>query len=198
MSRIPNLLVMKMLGLNKPLIPLLAYSAILYIVSMWVGTVWMIMPLIIVPYLYCSSVWYQDSIYGKEFISKKLGFNALSGCIPKQFMKISEKLWKSDYREMAIDHERGHLQGKHGLWGIIFYITYITFVTIIIKQGYGIDKFIATMALIIILNYTVNILFEFYADRFSAKSGNRAELINYLKNCAPKSLCNFLRLKVLK
>ena len=187
-----------MLGLNKPLVPLIIYSIMIYSLSFIVPWAWALMPLVMVPYVVCSTKWYADRIYGpgEVFPGKRMG--ALSGVIPKSFIKFTSAMWCSPFIDAAARHEEGHVLGNHQVLSLGAFLMYAITIGGAIRFGFSIPQMVAIIVGTLISNYAMQTAQEVVADKYASRLGHRTNMVLFLRSHASRSICNRIRIWALK
>lgn len=183
-----------MLGLNKPLIPLIIYSIVIYSLSFIAPWAWALMPLVVIPYVICSTKWYADRIYGpgEVFSGERMG--ALSGVIPRPFIKMTSSADCSSFSEMIVKHEEGHIAGKHQVLSLACVALYSALMAALIKNHYPAWQMGTALVTVLVLNYIQVTTTEVAADWYASRLGHRTNLTLFLRGHASRSLCNRIRI----
>ena len=187
-----------MLGVNKTILPLLVWAAACYVASQWFTPAWMLIPVVLPPYFYASSEHFANKLYGSGMVCSLPGINAVSGMIPKKFIKVSDRAWNSKYREALLDHEKGHVLGAHSVFGLAGIVVYAAGFMMGILLAAPAPVMLVLATAVFFLQYAMFTFFELQADQYAIHQGRRCELIGFLESIAPKSFCNSIRLQALK
>lgn len=182
-----------MLGLNKPLIPLIIYSIVIYSLSFIAPWAWALMPLVMIPYVICSTAWYADRIYGPGDIFPGNRMGALSGVIPRPFIKMTVGAYRSSFSEAIVKHEEGHIGGNHQVLSLVCMAQYAIWMALAIKSHFSTPQIGAVLAIVLVLNYVQVTVTEVAADWYASRLGCRTNLTLFLRSYASRSLCNRIR-----
>lgn len=182
-----------MLGLNKPLIPLIIYSIVIYSLSFIASWAWALMPLVIIPYVICSTKWYADRIYGpgEVFPGKRMG--ALSGAIPRPFIKMTVGAYHSPFGDAVAKHEEGHIAGRHQILSLGAFLMYAVSIGGAIRFGFSVPQMAALIAGTLVSNYIMQTVTEVAADWYASRLGHRTDMVLFLHSYASRSICNRIR-----
>jgi Zn-dependent protease with chaperone function len=99
---------------------------------------------------------------------------------------------------MMLAHEEGHLKGAHSILGLMGITLYAIIFMMTVRVGAPFFGALLLVPIIFLLQYGMFTIFEMRADQYASTRGYKGELIEFLSDIAPKSVCNALRLWVLK
>ena len=170
------------------------YSIVIYSLSFIAPWAWALMPLVMIPYVICSTKWYADRIYGpgEVFPGKRMG--ALSGMIPRPFIKMTSAASYSSFSDAVAKHEEGHIAGRHQILSLGVFLIYAVTIGGAIWSDFSILRMATLIAGMLILNYFMQTDLEIAADWYAAQLGHRISLAGFLRNHASPSLCNRIRI----
>ena len=182
---------MRGLEINKYLLPFFIWASVLYAVSFFAHSVWIIPFFIIFPYLVFSNhPTYTPGLH--IFDSPK--FSAYSGGLTKKFIVISKSLVGSKFGKIVIEHERTHNKNRHTEIKYFLVFIYCLVVSVLIYNKVRPVVFTASIMIIFVVNYLFVTVLEVDAD---SSVSDKKILREYLSLRPKKSLCNKLRIYLL-